>query len=70
MANQTFTNDGAVALVIGDTTIAAGGTDTITAEEADALAVWYPTASFTPTLDPATDHFDSLSYGAHVTSEA
>ncbi len=67
--SKTFTNTGAVAMQIGDTSIAAAGTDVISDEEADALGIWYPATSFAANLiDPETDHYDALTYPAGLSS--
>jgi hypothetical protein len=66
---KIFTNTGAVAMVIGDTSIAAAGTDVVSDDEAAALAAFYPSTSFAASELTATDHYNALSYPAGLTSE-
>ena len=66
---KEFTNTGPVALVIGDTSIASGGTDIVSDDEKAALLAFYPEASFAIDLGAETDHYNALSYPAGLTSE-
>jgi len=69
MGQQQFTNNGSIAIVIGDTTVAAGATDVITDAEMQALLTWHPAASFQTSFDDATEHWDSMPSETALTSE-
>lgn len=66
---KEFTNPGPVPVFIGDTEIAVGGSDVISDEEYAVLLLNFDSTHFQLTGVSATNHYDSLSYGAGLTSE-